>query len=85
MDIEAEVQVIKQRNLKVEADKAWEISWTRRLFIGFVTYIVAGVWLAIIDERLAWLKALVPAAGYIFSTLTLPPLKNWWINKNKLC
>jgi hypothetical protein len=41
----AEIQRIKERNRKVEMDKAWEVSWTRRIFILAMTYIVASVWL----------------------------------------
>jgi len=32
MDIEKEIEIIKERNRRVELDKAWEISWTRRIF-----------------------------------------------------
>jgi hypothetical protein len=27
---------------------------------------------------------LVPPAGYLLSTLTLPPLKRWWIKRQDL-
>lgn len=33
MNIETEIQKIQERNQKVEKDKAWEISWTRRILI----------------------------------------------------
>ena len=41
MDIEQEIQNLKFRNLKVEKDKAWEISKTRKVFIFSVTYGIA--------------------------------------------
>lgn len=81
-EIQNEFEVIKERNRRVETDKAWEISWTRRLFIAVATYIVAGIWLILINEAHAVLKAFVPVAGYILSTLSLPPLKKWWIQKD---
>ena len=31
MDLEQEIAQIKERNARVELDKAWERSWTRRL------------------------------------------------------
>lgn len=31
MDIEKEINDIKERNKKVELNKAWETSWTRKL------------------------------------------------------
>ena len=79
MDIEAEIQSIKARNERVEQDKAWEISWARRLFIAASTYVIAGVWLLLINDTYPFLKAFVPSRGYILSTLSLPFVKKWWI------
>ena len=42
LDFEKEILEIKQRNERVEIDKAWERSWVRRLSISIMTYIVAG-------------------------------------------
>ncbi|MFA6536302.1 MAG: hypothetical protein WCT25_02620 [Candidatus Paceibacterota bacterium] len=63
MDIGKEIEDIKIRNQRVEMDKAWEVSWTRRLFIAGSTYVIAGIWLLMIEDSLPWLKALVPAGG----------------------
>ena len=41
--VEQEIELIKQRNLKVEADKAWEISLFRKISIAIATYIVASI------------------------------------------
>jgi hypothetical protein len=79
--IEKEIEIIRLRNSKVEMDKAWETSWARRIFITLITYFIAWVWLVLIHEPKSWLKAFVPVVGYILSTLTLPPLKNWWIKR----
>lgn len=81
MEIEQEIQNIKLRNQKVEIDKAWETSLSRRLFIAAVTYFTAVVWLLMINDTMPWLKAFVPALGYMLSTLTLPFVKNRWIKK----
>ncbi len=83
-DIEKELQIIKDRNRRVEMDKAWEVSWTRRLFITVLTYAVASVWLVLINEAVWYLKAFVPVAGYILSTLSLPAVKRWWVGNRKL-
>lgn len=82
-DIEREVATIKERNQRVEADKAWETSWTRRLFIALVTYLTAGVWLEVIHDQYPWLKAIIPAVGYLLSTLSLPLVKQWWVSRQK--
>ena len=50
MDVEQEIQRIEQRNKRVETDKAWELSWTRRLFITAITYAAAVLWLYLIAE-----------------------------------
>ena len=81
MDIEKELEKIYVRNKKVESDKAWEVSWTRRLFIAIVTYIFALVWLIMIHEQVAYLKAIVPVAGFILSTLSIGLVKQWWMRR----
>ena len=78
MDIEQEITAIKIRNQKVEADKAWEKSFTRRGFIAAVTYAIAVVWLLMIHDTMPFLKAFVPSVGYVLSTLSLPFVKEWW-------
>ena len=80
MDLEREILEIKERNRRVEIDKAWERSWARRLFIALVTYAAAGIWLVMIADLHPLLKALIPSAAYVFSTLSLPFIKNWWQN-----
>lgn len=79
INIEQEILEIKQRNKQVEADKAWEKSWTRRICITVMTYIVAAVWLILINDSIPLLKALVPSIGYILSTLSIKSIKKYWI------
>lgn len=83
MDLEKELQSIKERNKKVELDKAWEVSWVRRGFIFVMTYVVAALYFYAIDESVLFLKALIPAVGYIFSTFSLPFVKSWWVRNQK--
>lgn len=80
-NIEAELTAIHDRNRKVEADKAWETSWTRRLVIAGMTYVVALVWLSVIENSSPWLNAFIPTVGYVISTLSLPAVKAWWVRK----
>lgn len=80
-NLELSIKNILERNQKVEADKAWETSFIRKAFLSLLTYIFAYLWLWMIHEPLVWLKAMVPVLGFIISTLTLPPLKNWWVKK----
>ncbi len=76
-----EIISIKERNQRVEADKAWETSKTRRFIIAIMTYLVIVFFLWSIDAPNPWLNALVPAVGFILSTLTLPFFKKWWLKK----
>ena len=40
MSLEERVNKIEERNKKVELNKSWETSWTRRICIMILTYIV---------------------------------------------
>ena len=75
------VEDILKRNSRVESDKAWETSYTRRIIIAALTYAIAATWLIKIGNEAPFLNALVPFGGYIFSTLSLPFVKRWWIKK----
>ena len=78
-NIEEQLLVIKTRNNRVEADKAWETSLFRKLLITVVTYCVASVVLYTIGASNFYLGALIPTIGYLLSTLSLPSIKKWWI------
>ena len=80
--LRADVEKIKARNAKVEKDKAWETSWTRRLAIAASTYILISIFLVVIDTPKPLISAIIPAAAYLISTSTLEYLKTTWL-KNK--
>lgn len=71
---------IKQRNVKVEAEKAWETCWTRRLCIAVLTYIVALAYMNYVGLSNPILGAFVPSGGYLLSTLSIPFAKDFWLN-----
>ncbi len=81
MDFEKEISSIKERNRRVEGDKAWEKSFFRLFVIMILTYVFAFLLMLWADLDRPWLGAFVPAAGFVISNFTLPPLKKWWINK----
>jgi uncharacterized membrane protein YiaA len=76
-----DIDKIKERNRRVEADKAWERSKTRIFSITAITYIVASIVLYMIGVSNYLLGALIPTVGYFLSTLSLPFLKRWWISR----
>lgn len=81
--LEQEIAIIKERNQRVEMDKAWETSTFRIGSISLITYITAAVLLYIIGATNFYLAAVVPAAGFFLSVQTLPAIKKWWIKKSK--
>ena len=40
MEIEKRIEKIEERNKRVELDKAWETSWTRKICIMILTYLI---------------------------------------------
>lgn len=79
--IEERVAKIELRNGSVEADKAWETSWTRGGLIALFTYIIVGIFLTIIHVPNPWISAFVPVIGFTLSTVTLPFFKRLWIKR----
>jgi len=77
-DLEKEIFLIKNRNKKVEIDKAWETSWTRKLLLMIFTYLAISFYLRAINIDRPWLNAIVPSVGFLLSTLTLPYFKKVW-------
>jgi polyferredoxin len=82
-NLEKEIQNIKERNKRVESDKAWETSWTRRIFIAASTYILISIFLVISKVEKPFLSAIIPAVAYLVSTFSLGILKSWWLQKRK--
>ncbi len=80
--IENELSLIKQRNQKVEADKAWERSSYRIFSIVIITYIVAVFLMYELKIENYYLNALIPAIGYFLSTQSLPMIKKYWVSKH---
>ena len=79
--LEEKISKIEARNRKVEADKSWETSYTRRVLLFVFTYISIGLYLNVIQVEIPWLNAIVPSIGFLLSTLTLPFFKNLWMKK----
>ena len=80
-DLEKEIENIKERNKRVELDKRWETSWTRKICICVLTYIVVIIYSYVIrkyDNIL--LSSLVPVIGFTLSTLS-----KYFINLSLSC
>lgn len=78
MSLEERVAKIEERNRRVEKDKAWETSWSRKVLIAVFTYLAIGGYLAFIVHINPWINAIVPTIGFLLSTLTLAWFKSLW-------
>lgn len=78
-ELEKEIIKIKERNRRVELDKAWETSFTRKICICILTYVVVVLYSFLVNEinNIA-LSSLVPVIGFTLSTLSLKLIRNVW-------
>ena len=87
MNLEKEINIIKERNKRVELDKSWETSWTRKICIMILTYIIVVIYSIIIKKfDNVFLSSLVPVIGFTLSTLSLKLVRKIWeknYNKKK--
>ncbi len=81
--LEKEIENIKKRNKKVEADKAWETSLARKLIISILTYITVVVFFFVAEVPKPFVNAIVPSIGFILSTLSVPFFKKIWLRRYK--
>lgn len=80
--LENEIEQIKQRNKRVELDKNWETSKTRRFCICILTYIVVLVYSYLVrNYDNIFLSSLVPVIGFTLSTLSLKYVRKIWEKK----
>lgn len=83
-ELEKEILNIKERNKKVELDKKWETSWTRKICICTLTYIVVIIYSYIVrNYDNIFLSSLVPVIGFTLSTLSLRYIRKIWEKNDK--
>lgn len=79
MNVEERLEKIEQRNKRVEADKAWETSYTRKICICLLTYIVVVTYSYVIKEyNNVLLSSLVPVIGFFLSTVSINLVRKVW-------
>ncbi len=82
INLSLEIQALKERNAKVEREKAWETSMCRKSAIAILTYITILLFFISTETSHPFLSALVPTFGFLLSTLSLSWLQKWWIKQN---
>ena len=78
-DVEKRLNAIEQRNKKVELDKAWETSLSRKIIIAGLTYFTIVLFFFVAQLPKPLINSIVPTAGFVLSTLSLPFFKRLWI------
>ena len=84
MSLKERVNKIEERNKKVELHNSWETSWTRRICIMILTYIVV-VFYSYLTTKInnIFLSSLVPVIGFTLSTASLNIIRKLWEKKIK--
>ncbi len=82
-ELKNEIIEIKQRNARVEADKAWETSLARKILVAILTYIVIVLFFAVAELPKPLINAIVPTLGFLLSTLSVSYFKTLWLNRQK--
>jgi len=78
--LERDIAAITQRNKRVEADKAWETSWSRKLVILVLTYLAIAAYFYAVGLPNPLVNSVVPAVAFVISTMTLPYFKEIWLS-----
>ncbi len=77
--LEEEIEKIKARNRRVETEKAWEVSWTRKGMIAVLTYLVIAILFTFLGTPDPLSNAVVPSIAFVLSTLSGPIIKKFWL------
>lgn len=83
-ELKKQIEQIRERNKRVEKDKMWETSLTRRIFIAVSTYVLVVIFLITIKADKPFLSAIIPAVAYLVSTTSLEKVKEEWLKRRKM-
>jgi len=76
--LQREIEQLQERNNRVELDKKWETSFTRRISLAVLSYIATYIFLRIIHAENAEYGAIIPAGAFLLQQMTVSPLKKMW-------
>ena len=79
--LEDKIAQIEERNSRVEGDKLWETCWLRKVLIIAFTFVFASIYLFVANTTNPFLGAIVPCAGFFLSTITIKPIKKYYLKK----
>lgn len=81
--IKKDIREIKERNARVEEDKAWETSLFRKVLVAVLTYIVVVLFFFFAELSEPFVNAIVPTVGFVLSTLSIPVFKKFWVKLSR--
>lgn len=77
--LQEQIDEINRRNKRVEIDKAWETSLTRKFVVVILTYLVVMVLFLVMKLPNPFVNAIIPSAAFVISNLSVPIVKKWWV------
>ncbi|MDO8664467.1 MAG: hypothetical protein Q7K44_02890 [Candidatus Liptonbacteria bacterium] len=77
--LKKDVADIKERNARVDMDKAWETSATRKILVAVLTYAAVVLFFFFAELPKPFVNAIVPTVGFVLSTLSVPVFKKIWL------
>ena len=81
-ELSERIEKIELRNKRVEKDKEWETSLTRKICIIILTYVVVVLYSYVVrNYDNIFLSSLVPVIGFTLSTLSMNVIRNIWQKK----
>ena len=79
--LQEEINLLKERNARVEHEKAWETSWQRKVGIIVTTYVVMIIVFFSLGNSAPFLNAIIPTLGYTLSTLSMGWMKTLFLSR----
>jgi len=81
-ELEKKINEIEKRNKRVELDKKWETSYTRKICIMILTYLIVISYSYLVrNNNNIFLSSLIPVMGFGLSTLSLKIIRKIWEKK----
>ncbi len=81
-DLSSRIDAIELRNKRVELDKSWETSLTRKIIIAVLTYCTVVLFFIAANLPKPLINSIIPTIGFLLSTLSLSFFQKIWSKYN---
>ncbi len=79
--LEKRLEELEARNQRVEIEKSWEVSWTRRILLSILTYLIIVLFMWFFELPDPFMNAIIPALALLLSGPSLTIAKRLWIKQ----